>query len=231
MQISSTAVNYSTYDKSKLEVNNNQGELSSDDFLSLFITQLKNQDPTKPMDDSALMQQTASFTQVELMTSMESNLEKLANSGQEQNLQSQMASAASFIGKIVEYEGNNTYLSNGAAAISFQMDQVPKDTTVVVKDAQGNFVRNFSPNVDDTGLNTFYWDGTDANGNYAGDGKYTFAVVAKGADGENINVNTYGNGLVTGIKTVDGSLVYEVDGNDINSEHITSVRDASLGGA
>ncbi|PLX70303.1 MAG: hypothetical protein C0602_05690 [Denitrovibrio sp.] len=231
MQITSTTVDSSSYDKSAMEINNNQGELSSGDFLSLFITQLKNQDPTNPMDDSALMEQTSTFTQVELMTNMEGYLEKIAGGSENANMQSQMASAASFIGKIVEYEGNDTYLHNGAGAISFQADQVPKETTVVVKDSQGNFVRSFSTDVRGTDMNTFYWDGTDANGNYAGDGKYSFAVVAKGADGEDINIKTYGNGLVTGIKTTDGSLVYEVDGSDIKSEYITSVRDASLGGA
>lgn len=231
MQISSTTVDYSTYDKSQLEVDNKQGELSQDDFLSLFITQLKNQDPTSPMDDSALMEQTATFSQVELMTSMNENLEKMANGSETANLQSQMASSASFIGKLVEYEGNNTYLSNGAAGISLKADQVPFKTTVVVKDSEGNFVRNFSPTVSDTDVNTFYWDGSDADGNYAGDGKYTFSVVAKDADGEDIDVQTYGNGLVTGVKTIDGTLIYEIDGSDIDAEDVVSIRDATLGGA
>lgn len=231
MQITNSYVDTTTYDTSRLDVNNNQGELNQTDFLNLFITQLKNQDPTSPMDDSAMMDQTATFSQVELLTSMEKNIAKMAEGDTETNLQAQMVSSASFIGKLVEFEGNTTYLDGGAAAVSFEADEVPYKTTVTIRDSEGNFVRTFSPSVTDTDMNTFYWNGTDTDGNAMDEGKYTFSVTAIGIDGEQIDVQTYGNGLVTGIKTVDGSLVYEVDGYDVDADAVTSVRDASLGGA
>lgn len=232
MQVgTSTNVDTTTYDKSKLDVDNKKGDLNQTDFLNLFITQLKNQDPTSPMDDSAMMQQTAMFSQVELLTNIDKNTTDMANGNSDTNLQQQMVSSSSFIGKIVEYKGNNTYLTNGAAAVSFKADEVPADTTVTIRDSQGNFVRSFKPDITDTDTNTFYWDGTDADGNAMPDGKYTFNVTAKNADGDDVNVTSYGNGLVTGIKTEDGSLVYEVDGSDVYADDVTSVRDASLGGA
>lgn len=231
MQISSTSeVNYTTYDKSKLDVNNNNGQLNQSDFMNLFITQLKNQDPTAPMDDSAMMQQTSSFTQVELLTNIEENIQKMADGNSDVNLQQMMASSSSYIGKYVEFKGNNTYLSGGAAAISFKTDDVPFKTTVVIKDSDGKFVRSFSPSVTDTDSHTFYWDGTDADGNQLPNGKYTFSVVATDLDGEDIDVTTYGNGLVNGVKNEDGKLVYEVDGSDVDAEDVISVRDTSLGG-
>lgn len=232
MQISSTAVNYSTYDKSQLDVENNQGELSKEDFMSLFITQLKNQDPTSPMDNNAMMDQTATFTQVELMTNMEKHLEQIAGGSDSANQQAQMASAASFIGKYVEYEGGETYLSEGAAQVSFQAEQVPYKTTVVIKDEDGNFVRNFSPKVNGTDKVTIYWDGTNADGKQVPDGKYSFSVVATDTDGEKIDVTKYGSGIVTGVKTADNGLVYEVNGSDIKADKVFTVRDlAALGGA
>lgn len=232
MQISTTAsVNYSTYDQSEMEVDNDQGELTQTDFLNLFITQLQNQDPTDPMDDSAMMEQTSQFTQVELLTSIEDNISKLVEGDADVNMQQMMASSASYIGKLVEFEGNNTYLSDGVAAVSFEAEEVPYRTTVVIRDSSGEFVRSFSPTVTDTEMNTFYWDGTDADGNAMDEGKYTFSVVATDVDGEDVDVQTYGNGLVTGVKTIDGALLYEVDGSDIPAEDITSIRDATLGGA
>jgi len=229
MQIDSTAtVNYSTYDNTKLEVNNKQGELDQSDFLNLFITQLKNQDPTNPMDDSAMMEQTSQFTQVELLTSIEENIKKLASGGETLNNQQMMMSASGYIGKLVEYEGNNTYLTDGAAAISFKTDEVPYKTEVVVKDAEGNHIRTIKPTVTDTDMNTFYWNGTDTDGNAVPNGKYKFSVVATGLDGESIDVQTYGNGLVTGVKLVDGAVTYEVDGSDVSADKVTSVRDPYL---
>lgn len=233
MQISNTGtVDYTTYtDNKDIEYDEGHGQMDQMDFLNLFVTQLKNQDPTSPMDDSAMMEQTSQFTQIELMQSMEGSLKSIAEGNSNSSLQQQMMSASSYIGKLVEFEGNNTYLSNGAAAVSFKPEQVPFKTTVVVKDASGDFVTSFTPPVKDTDMNTFYWNGTDADGNAMPNGKYTFSVVATGTEGQEIDVQTYGNGLVTGVKTEDGALVYEVDGSDIPADKVTSVRDASLGGA
>jgi len=232
MQISNgTTVNTSSYDTSKIDYENNKGELDQADFMNLFITQLRNQDPTNPMDDSAMMEQTATFSQVELLSSIEENISTLANGSESVNSQQLMMSASGYIGKLVEFKGNNTYLTGGAAAVSFECDEAPFKTTVSIKDASGTIIRSFSPRVSDTDMNTFYWDGTDADGNRMPNGKYTFSVTSVGTDGEEIDVQTYGNGLVTGVKTVDNELIYEVDGSDIPAENVTSVRDASLGGA
>ncbi|PLX65945.1 MAG: hypothetical protein C0603_13295 [Denitrovibrio sp.] len=234
MQISSTKeVNYTTYDTTQFEERDEaaSGTLGQSDFLNLFITQLKNQDPTAPMDDAAMMEQTSQFSQVELLTSMEENIAKMAAGNEATNTQQYMMSASGYIGKLVEYEGNNTYMAGGVAAVSFEADEVPFKTTVVIKDGAGNYVRDFNPSVTDTDMNTFYWDGTDSDGNLVDEGKYTFSVVATGLDGEEIDVTTYGNGLVTGVKTVGNAVVYEVDGSDVPADKVTSVRDASLGGA
>jgi len=232
MQISnSTAVNTTTYSTDKLDYDNKHGEMNQTDFLNLFVTQLKNQDPTDPMDDSAMMEQTATFTQVELLSNIEKSLDTIAKGSSALNAQELMMSASGYIGKLVEFEGNNTYLSKGAAAVSFQAEETPFKTIVSVKDADGKVIRTFQPSVTDTDMQTFYWNGTDQDGNPVPEGKYTFSVLAYDTEGAEIDVQTYGNGLVTGVKTVDGSLVYEVDGSDIPAEDITSVRDATLGGA
>ena len=40
----------------------NISDMGSDDFLALMIAQMKNQDPTKPMDQMAFMSQLAEFS-------------------------------------------------------------------------------------------------------------------------------------------------------------------------
>lgn len=51
--------------------------LNYESFLKLFVEQLKNQDPTAPMDASAQMAQLATFSQVEQTIKTNSNLESL----------------------------------------------------------------------------------------------------------------------------------------------------------
>ena len=76
-------------------------ELGKDDFLKLLITQLSNQDPTSPMEDTQFISQMAQFSSLEQMTNMSSSFAKMAafiNSSE----------AASTLGKTVELNVGDT---------------------------------------------------------------------------------------------------------------------------
>lgn len=62
--VSSTGKNNTTTSKSTLDV---------DDFLSLMVAEMQNQDPLEPTDNTAYMAQLATFTQVEATTQMNNN--------------------------------------------------------------------------------------------------------------------------------------------------------------
>lgn len=68
--------------------------LDYDSFLQLLIAQMKNQDPTDPMDASEQIAQLATFSQVEQAIKTNSNLEDLIS-------QTSLSSAASYIGKTI----------------------------------------------------------------------------------------------------------------------------------
>lgn len=68
--------------------------LSAEDFLKVLIEQLKNQDPSSPMDSDQLLQQVSS------MRALQSNLE-LSDSLKSLTMSQQLTSAASFLGKTV----------------------------------------------------------------------------------------------------------------------------------
>lgn len=53
------------------------GSLNSDTFLKLMLAELKNQDPTSPMDTGQYMSQLASFTQVEQATKTNTKLDTM----------------------------------------------------------------------------------------------------------------------------------------------------------
>ncbi|MEO1141306.1 MAG: flagellar hook assembly protein FlgD [Pseudomonadota bacterium] len=58
----------------------NASTVDYDAFLSLLVTQLKNQDPTEPTDNAQLMSQLASFSSVEQQIQINERLDTLISS-------------------------------------------------------------------------------------------------------------------------------------------------------
>jgi flagellar basal-body rod modification protein FlgD len=54
-----------------------KNKLEEADFMSLLITQLKSQDPTKPLDDKEFIGQMASFTSLKQMNELTANFKNL----------------------------------------------------------------------------------------------------------------------------------------------------------
>lgn len=53
------------------------GELGSDTFMQLMIAQLRHQDPMNPADSTQMLQQTAMFSQVEALASVNESQQEL----------------------------------------------------------------------------------------------------------------------------------------------------------
>ncbi|MDX9714367.1 MAG: flagellar hook capping FlgD N-terminal domain-containing protein [Dissulfurispiraceae bacterium] len=86
---------YYTTSASEASAAQRNSALLKDDFLKLLVTQLKNQDPLDPMDNTEFVSQLATFSSLEQISNMSGNLEKfIAN----QNYQNATI-AASVIGK------------------------------------------------------------------------------------------------------------------------------------
>lgn len=71
---------------------NEQQDIQKDMFLKLMIAQLKNQDPTSPMDQKDMMASMTQFSQVEQMQNMSKAMETLS-----------LAQGVGLIGREVEY--------------------------------------------------------------------------------------------------------------------------------
>lgn len=99
MAVVDAAVN--SYNKT-LVVNGRQTshELGKDDFLKLLITQLSNQDPTNPMENTEFISQMAQFSSLEQITNMNNEFARLTAS-------LNVSQAMNVIGKTVEVESGD----------------------------------------------------------------------------------------------------------------------------
>jgi len=75
--------------------------LGKDDFLKLLITQMQNQDPMNPTDNSQTIAQLAQFSSLEQMNNIASSMAALSTSMTSFSQQSSLTQGAAMIGKWV----------------------------------------------------------------------------------------------------------------------------------
>jgi flagellar basal-body rod modification protein FlgD len=87
--------------------------ISTDDFLKILVSEMQNQDPSNPMDDTQVVAQMAQFNTLEQMQNMNKTLESMT-----------IAQSATLIGKSAEAEVNGSPISGKVDSI-FVKDSVP----------------------------------------------------------------------------------------------------------
>jgi flagellar basal-body rod modification protein FlgD len=193
------------------EASAKKNELNQEDFLTLMITQLKHQDPFKPLDPSQYVGQLAQFSSVSGLADMNENISALAASLRG----NQVLDGAALIGRTVMATGNDIYLPpvvEGQERGPQGVVDIPAGASavqLVVKDASGALVRTQA--LDNTrGLRAFEWDGTTDGGTPAEAGSYRIEVIAS-VGGKNVSLET---SVATQVNSValdpaSGSLVLE----------------------
>ena len=147
-------------------------------FLTLLTTQLKNQDPTSPMDSNAFTQQLVMYSQVEQQIATNTNLKTLIGQGT-----TQIGSyATAYLGKAVSITNGNAALNNGAASWTYSLGTSAAATALTVTNASGRIVYTGAGETA-SGNHQFNWNGKDNSGNPLPDGTYTLAVNAKALEG------------------------------------------------
>jgi len=98
--------------------------VSKDEFLLLFVAQLKNQDPLSPMDSTGFTAQLAQFSSLEQLTAINGNTEAMI--AYQASLQN--AYAAGLVGKQVGYygtadaDGTVSMQYGSVTAVSYESD-------------------------------------------------------------------------------------------------------------
>jgi flagellar basal-body rod modification protein FlgD len=148
--------------------------LDQNQFLQLMIAQMKNQDPTKPMDPTTFMSQLAQFSTVTGIESMNKSISGLSES----LLSSQVLSGTSLVGHDVLAQGSTGTLATGGT-IDGAVDVPPgaKMLKVNVLDAGGQLVRTITLQPTE-GRIEFSWDGQTNAGTPAAPGSYDFEILA-----------------------------------------------------
>lgn len=94
-------------------------QLNQDDFLKLLTTQLSNQDPLKPMDDTQFIAQMAQFSSLQQATTLTKDFEAFSSAQQISSAQNLLSRTVSLTSDDAVVTGpvSEVRIKNGAAQI------------------------------------------------------------------------------------------------------------------
>jgi len=143
--------------------------LDTDDFMTLLLVELQNQDPTEPMDTQTILTQTSQLATLESSDSTNTALAALTTALGSSN---QFSSVAA-IGKTADI-GSNAIVYEEGSTSSFEM-YFPEDVeqgTVEIVDSTGNIIQTLPMGTNSAGIYSFDWDGSNASGGAASSSVY-----------------------------------------------------------
>ena len=149
-------------------------ELGKDAFLQLLVTQLKNQNPLDPQDNSEFVAQLAQFSSLEGITTLNDTVSGLASSYSS----SQALQASSLVGRSVIAQTDKTMVDtskslNGTVVVPTSVSAA----TVKITNSEGKTIRTLELGSQSAGNASFIWDGKDDAGKTVESGTYSFAAA------------------------------------------------------
>ena len=194
------------------------------EFLTLFTTQLQNQDPTNPMDTTQMTNQLAMFSQVEQQAGTNSRLDKLIAAQPTSGL----GSAVGYLGKTIQANGDQVALSGGTAEIAYQMPATATSVKIDVLDSSGSLVTTISGDQASAtpGMHQYTWNGTDSSGNTVPDGAYSVTITADDGSGTSSVIPVARTtGKVTGVESdSSGNTVLDLGGIQVKMSDVLAVQ-------
>lgn len=201
-----------------------KSELGQDEFLKLMLSQMKHQDPFKPMENGEFIGQMAQFSTVSGIEQMQAALENLADTyGSSQTLE-----ASRLVGQEVLVEGSSISLDVEAdAGGRFELDVSSGNVQLDITDGQGVTVRHMDLGEFPAGRHDFLWDGLDDAGNRMAEGSYTVGITAANGD-EFIAIDAMVARIIDSVEFVSGgsARLNTVGGESITLADVREIRQA-----
>jgi flagellar basal-body rod modification protein FlgD len=201
--------------------------LDQDVFMSMLIEQLKSQDPLNPMDTAQMTSQLASLSSLQELKSVNANLETL------QLYESSLNNAQSvaLIGKRVKAVGTSLAVpESGPVEVPFYLGQAAAKVTITISDENGKTVKVIELTDQAKGDHGQMWDGTDTTGQRVAPGSYKYAIKAADADGGEIKVDTFIEGIVESIRFEGGIPILMINGHEVSLGDIYEINVADGAG-
>jgi flagellar basal-body rod modification protein FlgD len=168
-------------------------------FLSILLTQLQNQNPLDPMDTKEFTGQMAQFSSLEQQINTNTKLDSLLDSLTSNNT----TSSFNYIGKEATIDSNMTAYQNGEADWDYALAGDAETVVIKVQDAAGNTLFQTTQSKMDQGSYSFKVSAADFNPPPAAGSILTLKVDAADRDGKTVASGVQTTVMIDGIETTD----------------------------
>ena len=186
-------------------------ESTQDRFMTLLITQMKNQDPLNPMDNAQVTSQMAQLSTVTGIDKLNTTVESLMSSMQS----GQSYQAANMIGHNVLVAGNTVTTTGTGGYLGADLAGSADSVSVAIKNASGTTVRTINLGAQAVGNLTVKWDGLADDGSKAASGDYKFQITAL-SSGKSVTTTNLNYAEVTSVSN-------STNGIKLNLSNSTSI--------
>lgn len=179
-----------------------------DRFMTLLVTQMKNQDPLNPMDNAQVTSQMAQLSTVTGIDKLNDTMAALISSVQV----GQSYQATSMIGHNVLVSGNTVSTEGAGGYFGVELPVGADKLSITIKDAAGNTVRNVELGAQSEGTLPLTWDGKTNDGSVAANGDYKIEVAAT-IGGQAVEAASLGYAKVLSVSNMNGGIKLNLSNN------------------
>ncbi|MCT4704232.1 flagellar hook assembly protein FlgD [Enterobacteriaceae bacterium H20N1] len=203
-------VNDTTSASSTSSISTSSTSSSSDlqsSFLTLLVAQLKNQDPTNPLENNELTSQLAQISTLSGIEKLNTTLGAVSG----QLTSNQQVQATTLIGHGVMIPGTKILAGSEATTpFGVELQQAADKVTATITDSSGQVVRTIDIGSLSAGVHTFTWDGSTTDGTAAPDGAYNVSIAASNGSTQLV-AQPLNFALVNGVtNNTDGSTLLDL---------------------
>jgi flagellar basal-body rod modification protein FlgD len=201
------------------------GTLGGTDFITLMLAQLQNQDPTSPVDSNTFLTQLAQLSEVQGITSLNTNFGALSTS----LTSNQAMQASSLLGHQALVNSSTATLAAAGATVTGAVN-VPQNTsqvTLSITNSSGAVVSQINLGAQSAGLANFSWNGSTGGGSQAPAGTYTLTAQYAGATSGSTAATTLVSGTVESVSMGAGSTGLTLNVAGVGSVPFSNVQQIS----
>ncbi len=188
--------------------------LGQDEFMTMLLAELRNQDPLNPMEGKDFAAQLAQFSSLQQLSNLNTTMSSLPTYLQAFS----NAQMSDLIGDVATASGNTITVSGSQTDISFSLPSDIASGTLKIYDSNGAEVGSADLGNMSSGINFISW-----NTSSVSPGEYTFDISAQDKSGKAVTATTLISGTVTGVTFKDDTAYLTINGQDVAFSKIISI--------